>query len=622
MTSAHESEEGRLSVAIQVRIDRICLEFEDRWQAKESPRIENYLGQVQDSERPQLLLELLRLEVEYRRDGFPPPNFEEYLTRFPHDSAIVREAFEIPQDEPQQEYLVGDRIGEFTIESKLGEGAFGVVYRARNLDTREIVAIKVPHLRILRRAESSQRFAEEARTLARLNHESIVAFRDVITDDQGRTVLVMQQIDGRSLRDWMQDDGLTLDQSIDLLARIAGAIDYAHREGFIHRDLEPRNILIDENGKPHITDFGLALHESHQVGRKGETAGSIAYMSPEQVRGEAHWLDGRADIWAIGVIMYELLTKRRPFRGRNLDEMELEICHRDPKPPRQINPQVTVEMERICLKCLAKSAVDRYTTAHDLANDLLASMGQARTRRYRPPMSLRARRKWLWSSMAVLSLAAFGMRQWLFYASKRQPVALEGTIDVLVTKSTAAKMSSASIRDPRFVPLQADDEIRFLVRVNRAAYIYLLVIDSRGRVALAYPWVTGVMRYRASGQSRVIALSLPTNETWILDSGPTGMMTVVLLAGDATIPSKIDLVTMLDDLEPQIGDPGDESIIFQGGDELTMSHAIVRPERSLTAIEPTGALQPARRNLERVSDKLRIYFDLLVAVSMPFEAQR
>ena len=121
---------------------------------------------------------------------------------------------------------------------------------------------------------------------------------------------------------------------------------------------------------PHVADFGLAIDDQSQRFHAGEVSGTPAYMAPEQVRGEAHRLDGRADLWALGVMLYEMLTQRRPFQGETHQELFDEILHREPKPPRQLNPEIPADLERICLKCLSKSVTERYLTAADLAKDL------------------------------------------------------------------------------------------------------------------------------------------------------------------------------------------------------------------------------------------------------------
>ena len=155
-----------------------------------------------------------------------------------------------------------------------------------------------------------------------------------------------------------------------LLIPIAEAAHHAHRSSLVHRDLKPSNILIDADGQPHISDFGLAIREDLQHLRVGEVAGTPHFMAPEQVRGETHRLDGRTDIWAMGVILYRALLGRQPFTGRDPGAIFDEIAHRDPKPPRQINDRIPREIERICLKCLSKRMADRYETAADLADDL------------------------------------------------------------------------------------------------------------------------------------------------------------------------------------------------------------------------------------------------------------
>ena len=153
---------------------------------------------------------------------------------------------------------------------------------------------------------------------------------------------------------------------------MAEAASVAHHAGFVHRDLKPNNILIDKESRPHVVDFGLAIHESIQSDRRGESAGTPGYMSPEQVRGETHRLDGRSDLWSAGVILYEMLTGRCPFAGATVDELFDEIKYREPRPPRQIAPHIPAELERICLKCLSKNTRERYTTGGDLASDLRA----------------------------------------------------------------------------------------------------------------------------------------------------------------------------------------------------------------------------------------------------------
>src|SRR5262249_27085682 len=154
----------------------------------------------------------------------------------------------------------------------------------------------------------------------------------------------------RNLAEILESERLSPSRVAGLLAVVAEAAHHAHRAGLVHRDLKPSNILIDEDGKPHIADFGLAVREELQDIRSGGIAGTPHYMAPEQVRGETHRLDGRTDVWALGVILYLGLLGRQPFSGRDPGEIFDEILHRDPKPPRQVNDRIPRELERICLK--------------------------------------------------------------------------------------------------------------------------------------------------------------------------------------------------------------------------------------------------------------------------------
>ena len=275
----------------------------------------------------------------------------------------------------------GDRLGHFRILRMLGEGGMGRVYLAEDEELQKRVAIKVPNRRLFHSAGSLERFLTEARTAAKLKHPAVVPVLYFGRDDGGGCYIVMEYIEGQSLDSLLKQGVLSVEEVVELMLAVASAVATIHRRGFVHRDLKPGNILIDGERKPYVADFGLALHETEQAGRAGECSGTIRYMAPEQVEGKAHWLDGRADLWALGVIFYELLTGRLPFGGANRDELFAEILHRDPKPPRSIREDIPPELERICIKCLAKPPPDRYATADDLIADLRQFQSPKRSRR-------------------------------------------------------------------------------------------------------------------------------------------------------------------------------------------------------------------------------------------------
>ena len=226
----------------------------------------------------------------------------------------------------------------------------------------QIVTRKVPRRKLLSSSARVDTFLHEARAAARLKHAGIVTIHDL--QEEGDSVFIVQEyVEGQDLGKWTAVNRPTIAQIVSLLIETAEAVGAAHQHELVHRDLKPANILINSAGHAHVADFGLALDESMQRLRKGEIRGTPAYMSPEQVRGLTHRLDGRTDLWSLGVVLYELLTGRRPFRGQDHTELFDEIKHRHPKPPRQMRPEVTQELERICLKCLAKRGTDRYASA-------------------------------------------------------------------------------------------------------------------------------------------------------------------------------------------------------------------------------------------------------------------
>lgn len=159
-------------------------------------------------------------------------------------------------------------------------------------------------------------------------------------------------------------------RAVEVMIEIADSVSYAHEQGLVHRDLKPANILLDREGHPHVSDFGLAVHQEGQRFLRGQVAGTPYYMSPEQVRGETHRLDGRTDIWSLGVVLYEMLTGQRPFSGGTIQELFEEIQYREARPVRQIDRKIPEGLERICLKCLSKRMTDRYSSACDLVDEL------------------------------------------------------------------------------------------------------------------------------------------------------------------------------------------------------------------------------------------------------------
>ena len=265
-------------------------------------------------------------------------------------------------------------IGRYRVERRLGQGGFGAVYLALDEELNRRVAIKVP-----KRMAAAQvaEYREEAQKLAKLEHPGVVPIFDIGHTDQFPVFLVTKYLEGGTLSDWVQNtrpDFLTVAK---LIADVAEALHATHLKGIFHRDIKPANILVDAHGKPFLADFGLALKEGHGLDAAPEILGTPAYMSPEQAAGEGHRVDGQTDIFSLGVVLYELLAGVRPFRAseklpprEQMSRLLEFVKTHDPRPPRQVNDDVPKELERICLKALAKRKPDRYTTARDMAEDL------------------------------------------------------------------------------------------------------------------------------------------------------------------------------------------------------------------------------------------------------------
>jgi serine/threonine-protein kinase len=390
---AHEID----SLAWDLYVHHACERFEAAWRAGRWPPIEDELGRGPEPDRPGLLTELIALEVELLQGRGERPTPHDYRIRFPgHDSAIeaafalVGEAAQGDRasgvtvtysPSPAAERLpslgsagMGRDFGDFELLEEVARGGMGIVYKARKRSLNCLVALKVIQAGPLASRAEKQRFLLEAEAAANLNHPNIVPVYEI--DREGGRFFTMKWVEGGSLSGHVPRLLNDPRAAARLLSTVATAVHGAHTQGYLHRDLKPANILLDDRGRPYVTDFGLArrVGEDSHLTQSGAVLGTPSYMAPEQAAGRGKEVGPPADVYSLGAILYELLTGQPPFRAESVMETLVQVLEKDPIVPSLLRPCVLPELEAICLKCLEKDPADRYATAADLAADLERSL--------------------------------------------------------------------------------------------------------------------------------------------------------------------------------------------------------------------------------------------------------
>ncbi|MGB7491608.1 MAG: serine/threonine-protein kinase, partial [Thermoanaerobaculia bacterium] len=331
--------------------------------------------------------------------------------------------------------MIGETLGHYKVTEKLGAGGMGEVYRARDLTLDRDVALKVLPQDLSSDPERLDRFEREAKAVAALNHPNIVTLFSVEKAD-GVPFLTMELVEGEPLDEAIPDAGLPMEQFAALASQLLEGVAAAHKQGIIHRDLKPSNIMLTEDGRLKVLDFGLAklrdldddsISDSELatalLTEEGRILGTPAYMAPEQAEGKP--VDGRADIFAIGAVLYEMLTGSRPFVGESRASVQAAILTADPSPPRKLRHEIPKDLDAIVLRCLAKDPPARFDTAEDLLSAL-----QTETQAFTPaspgvPRTRSWTRALLWALPLVL---LFGAAAWLWVRNSRLEEARQVTL--------------------------------------------------------------------------------------------------------------------------------------------------------------------------------------------------
>jgi WD40 repeat protein/tRNA A-37 threonylcarbamoyl transferase component Bud32 len=263
------------------------------------------------------------------------------------------------------------RFGDFEVLGEIASGGMGIVYRARQISLNRVVALKMVRGARLRDPSAIHRFHTEAEAAARLHHPNIVAVHD-FGEIEGQHFYTMDFVEGRSLAQCTRAGPTAAERAAGWVRALAEAMHYAHQRGILHRDLKPSNVLIDQEGRPRITDFGLAklMLSDGDLTVTGQVMGSPSYMAPEQAEGRWHDVSIRSDVYALGAVLYELVTGHPPFRADSAMATLKLVIERPAVPPRQRNSGLPEDLDAICLKCLEKDPARRYGSAKDLAEDL------------------------------------------------------------------------------------------------------------------------------------------------------------------------------------------------------------------------------------------------------------
>ena len=363
-------------INLELLVELVQIDFEWRIKRGQNATVESYLGRfpilVSDNE---LVLDLIESEYRFKSRSDPSISVDSMAARFPQLDDAIRarlgeERSTAGNRLTSRDCAVPTQIDKFEIIQEIGRGSFGIVFKARDTELSRIVAIKMPRAGRLASDAEIERFLREARSASQLNHPNIVKLLEVGHSD-GLCYLVSEYIDGQALNASLRSQAWTHRSIVQILVQIADAVHYAHEAGVIHRDLKLANVILDQQYHSHVTDLGLAKLEGSEstMTMEGQVIGTPAYMSPEQAKGSSHMVDSRTDIYSLGVMLYEMLSRELPFQGSPRMVL-MQVLNDEPRSMRRLDDKIPRDLDTVVLKCLSKDPNHRYRTAGELAAEL------------------------------------------------------------------------------------------------------------------------------------------------------------------------------------------------------------------------------------------------------------
>ncbi len=461
----------------------------------------------------------------------------------PEDVAAARERAEGQSTLP-------DAIGRYKVVGWIDGGGEADVYRVVHIKLGNDLVLKLARRRA--DAEDQKRLVELGRFLVGLEHPNLVRIFD-LDFHEDRPFLVMEYVHGRNLEDFARDEPVTPRRAAELVAKLAAVMGVAHRHGIIHCDIKPKNVLIDKLGQPRLIDFGMArLRHAWSDQVESAVGGTYAYMAPEQARLEIDRIGPRSDVFALGGVLYFLLTGQPPFGGETAGEIRDRARRCEFEAGALRAAKVPRRLERICLKAMAPDPAGRYPTAEAF---------QQAIQQYLAAPRIRAA---IAGAVGLALMAVLGYRfvlPWIFATAPSELSAplhnrdvvvpdvpkvaerLKGRIDLLVVKSKDGKRRRLRLEDQGSVPVKAADEIRIEARLDRPAYLYVFWISSDGAVAPLYPWQDRDWSQRPAQERKVKTTEVPEIVDQVMDipDSPPGLETLVLLAREESpLPREAD----------------------------------------------------------------------------------